>query len=132
MNQSKSLLLVVSVVFGAFGCGGTNSATVDDSMKPALQDFAQFLGALPSDGVKPPKKLAEFLPLEPMAPMSAEFIKNGKLVYYWGSGLKTGGQSIIAHEKDAETSGGWVLLEDGSVKKLTSEQFSAAPKAAKK
>jgi len=132
MNQLKSLVLMVSVVFGTFGCSGSKSSTVDDSMKPALQDFAQFLGALPSDGVKPPKKLAEFLPLEPMAPMSAEFLKNGKLVYFWGAGLKTGGQSIVAYEKDVETSGGWVLLEDGSVKKLTSEQFSTAPKAGKK
>ncbi len=101
-------------------------------MEPALKDFSQFLGALPSDGVKPPKKLAEFLPLEPMAPMSAEFLKDGKLVYYWGSGLKTGGQSIVAYEKEADTAGGWVLLEDGTVKKLPSEQFSAAPKAGKK
>ena len=132
MTQLKSILIVVCVLFGAFGCSGSKSGTVDDSMEPALKDFAQFLGALPSDGVKPPKKLAEFLPLEPMAPMSAEFIKDGKLVYFWGSGLKTGGQSIVAHEKGAEASGGWVLLEDGSVKKLTSEQFSAAPKAGKK
>ena len=132
MNRLITLLIMIGVVFTTSGCGGSGTKKFDDSMKPALLDFAQLLGSLPSDGIKPPKKLSEFLPLEPMAPISAEFIKNGEIVYFWGAGLKTGGQAIIAYEKKAEAAGGWVLLEDGSAKLLTSAEFAAAPKATKK
>jgi hypothetical protein len=101
-------------------------------MKPALEDFGQFLTTLAPDGVKPPKKLEEFLPREPMAPIAAEHLRNGKLVYFWGTDLKAGGQSIVAYEKGTDTTGGWVLLEDGKVKKMTSEDFAKAPKPTKK
>jgi hypothetical protein len=128
----KRILLLVLVTCIQLGCGNPNAVSSDDAMKPILQDFGQFLVSTGYDGVKPPKKLQEFLPYEPMAPMAAEPLKDGRLVYYWGAGLKTGGSAIIAYEKDAESKGGWVLLEDNSVKKLTSEQFATASKAGKK
>jgi hypothetical protein len=125
-----SLLFFLSL--GLSGCSNSNTDSVDDPLKPALEDFAQFLKALPSDGVKPPKKLEEFLPREPMAPVAAEYLQNGKLVYFWGTDLKAGGQSVVAYEKGTDSTGGWVLLEDGKVKKMTSEEFAKAPKPSKK
>lgn len=124
MILSTSLLCFI-------GCSGAKSVQGDDALRQALLDFAQFLQALPSDGVKPPKKMAEFLPREPMAPIASEYLQNGKLVYIWGSGLSPDGQKIIAYEKAVETTGGWVLLENGTVEKMSSEAFSAAPKAGK-
>ncbi len=126
MNRIAILaLMAVSLV----GCSGGGTAKVDDSLKPALQDFAQFLESIAGDGVKPPKKMSEFIPNEPMAPIASEYLQNGKLVYFWGAGLVKGGQRIIAYDKSVESSSGWVLLEDGTVKEMTSEAFAAAPKA---
>jgi hypothetical protein len=131
MNYLLSCAILGFSLLGFVGCSGTKSVQGDEALRQALQDFAQFLEALPSDGVKPPKKMAEFLPREPMAPIAAEYLQNGKLVYFWGAGLSPDGQKIIAYEKAAETSGGWVLLENGTVQQMTSEAFSAAPKASK-
>lgn len=127
--MNRSLLVLALLIFA--GCSGGSEKKFDDSMKPALLDFAQFLEAIPGDGIKPPKKMSEFIPLEPMAPVAAEHLQSGKLVYIWGAGLVKGGSKVIAYEKAVESAGGWVLLEDGTVKEMTSEQFAAAPKAGK-
>jgi hypothetical protein len=38
---------------------------------------------------------------------------------------------VVAYEKKAETEDGWVLLQDGSVKRMTAAELQAAPKANK-
>jgi hypothetical protein len=122
-------LFLSIVVVSTIGCGGGSGGPVDGPVRIALEDFSQFLQALPSDGLKPPKRMAEFMPLEPMAPVAGEYLHNGELVYFWGAGLVDGGESIIAHQKDAGASGGWVLLENGKVLYMSAEEFAAAPKA---
>lgn len=130
-SMRRGILAVALVCISVLctGCSSSSAPNSDDTMKMALQDFAQFLEALPGDNIKPPKKLAEFIPLEPMAPVASEYLQNGKLVYFWGTGLNKSGNKIIAYEKDVETESGWVLLEDGTVQKMTSAVFSSAPKA---
>lgn len=121
-------LLVGFVTSATLGCKG-NKVDSSEKLRLALVDFRQFLESLESDGVKPPKKMAEFLPVEPMAPVASEYIKSGELVYAWGSGLSSSGNQIIAFEKGAETNGGWVLLQNGEVQNISSEQFGASAKA---
>ena len=56
----------------------------------------------------------------------------------WGSGVQgegeaaAGGGEVVAYEKDVPASGGYVLLTSGQVKKMTADEFQAAPKAGKK
>lgn len=111
------------------GCGGTKSGPVDQPMRIALEDFAQFLKNLPTDNLKPPKDIASFMPLEPMAPVAAEYLVSGELVYFWGADLAASGDRIIAHQKTLDADGCWVLRESGKVEKLTADQFAQAPKA---
>ena len=113
----------------AVGCGGSGELQTADQEKAALEDLAQFLKNLPAEGKKPPARMAEFEPLEPMAPMASESLRNGKMVYLWGAGLADGGTAVVAYEKRAETESGWVLLQDGSVKQMTAAEFKASPKA---
>jgi hypothetical protein len=130
MKSLLQLIPCLAVSLVVLGCGGSSErkGTVDDPGKGAIEDFAQFLKNLPADGKKPPTKMAEFIPLEPMAPVAGEFLKNGSLVYFWGNGIGSG-STIIAHEKKVPTEGGWVLLQDGTVKKMSADEFKTAPKA---
>jgi hypothetical protein len=64
-----------------------------------------------------------------MAPVAAEYLVNGELVYFWGANLADGGDRVIAHQKDIAANGGWVLLENGKVVRMTPETFEQAPKA---
>jgi hypothetical protein len=132
MRISAALTAVVLVLAPLTGCGGGNarSGASVDSGKAGLEDFSQFLKNLPADGKKPPAKMADFTPLEPMAPVAGDMLKTGSLVYIWGSGIGTG-SAVIAYEKKVETEGGYVLLQDGTVKKMTADEFKAAPKAKK-
>lgn len=123
-----SLILACQLVL-ASGCGGGSGGPVDEPLRLAMEDFGQFLKSIEGDGVKPPRKMQDFIPLEPMAPIAAEYLQNGELVYFWGVGLNESGERIIAHQKGAETNGGWVLLENGKVQSLSAEDFSAASKA---
>jgi hypothetical protein len=122
-------LSILCVVLGLVGCGGTKSGPVDQPMRVALQDFGQFLKNLPTDNLKPPKDIATFMPLEPMAPVAAEYLVSGELVYFWGADLVEGGDRIIAHQKTMDADGCWVLRESGKVEKLTADKFAQAPKA---
>lgn len=121
---------VTGLVIGVLiGCGGGSGNANKEQIQLALEDFSQFLKNLPTDDAKPPKNMEEFIPREPMAPMAAEGLSNGELVYLWGEDLRDGGESIIAFQKDAETNGGWVLLQNGNVLRMTPEKFKITPKA---
>lgn len=125
----RGLTTAVLVAVAAIGCGGSDRPTSVDQEKAALEDFAQFLKGLPAEGKRPPARMSEFEPLEPMAPMASESLRNGKMVYLWGAGLVDGGNAVVAYEKKVETESGWVLLQDGSVKTMTADEFKTAAKA---
>lgn len=134
LNQPARLvffwvLCVMIPILGLVGCGGSKSGPVEEPLRLALEDFAQFLKNLPTDNLPPPKDIAAFMPLEPMAPVAAEYLVNGELVYFWGANLADGGDRVIAHQKDIAANGGWVLLENGKVVRMTPETFEQAPKA---
>ena len=122
-------LLVLSPFFVIAGCGGSKSGPVEEPLRLALEDFAQFLKNLPTDNLAPPKDIDTFMPLEPMAPVAAEYLVSGELVYFWGTSLVDGGDRVIAHQKDIAANGGWVLLENGKVVRMTPQTFEQAPKA---
>jgi hypothetical protein len=116
------------------GCGGPDTPAVvstDEASKRMVEDYVYFLKQLKDDNKKAPSNKNEFLALEAMAPMSGPAITNGSFIVIWGQGLGTT-KDIIAYEKKVETEGGYVLLQDGTVKKMTADEFKSAPKAAKK
>jgi hypothetical protein len=55
---------------------------------------------------------------------------NNEIVYQWGARIDpAGGETVLAYEKKAPSEGGWVLMQDGTVKQITADEFKAAPKA---
>jgi hypothetical protein len=110
------------------GCTSASTISTDDARKLALEELGRMLKALPEDGRKPPTKLAELEPIEPMIPLAGPMIRNGDINYVWGAAYIAGGKNLIAYEKSAPTDGGYVLLEDGSVKKMSASEFQSAPK----
>jgi hypothetical protein len=124
---------VVAISVGlAAGCGGSNSGTViDTGGKAALEDFGAMLKSLADEGRKPPARLAELEAVEPIIPVGGPAIRSGDIVYYWGAGYAAGGNQVVAYEKKVPTDGGYVLLQDGSVKEMSASEFQSAPKAKK-
>ena len=59
-------------------------------------------------------------------------INSNEIVYIYGTGFEAGSNKVVAYDKQAETAGGLVLLQDGTVKQMTADEFKAAPKGGKK
>jgi hypothetical protein len=125
-------LLTTALAFGA-GCGG--SATVDPqdqgpSSKDALEDLAALLKASAEEKKRPPANLAGLEPYEGVFLSATLGIHQKRIVYLWGTAL-TGGTAVVAYDANVASAGGFVLLQDGTVKQMTVEEFQAAPKAKK-
>jgi hypothetical protein len=122
--------LAVGLLLGvaAGGCGGDKTAS-DPTGKGKLEEVGEMLKTLRATREKPPARLADLGRVEPFLPVSAEALRKGEIVYLWGVGLSSGSDKVLAYEKKAETEGGWVLLQDGTVKEMSADELKAAPKA---
>lgn len=131
------LLAPTALVVLLAGCGGPvgNTGPVGTGTptgKEALEDLERLLKSFDEKKQKPPAKLAAIEPVEPVYPGAYIGLVKGDIEYVWGAGLTAGSAAVLAHEKRADTDGGWVLLQDGTVKTMTAAEFAAAPKAGKK
>ena len=116
------------------GCGGgSNDATSSGqpSGKDALSDFASLLKELKVAGKRAPLRVADLGDADATNPAGTGALTRGEITYFWGNGIGEG-QAVIAYGKEVPTAGGFVLLQDGTVKTMTAAEFAAAPKAAKK
>jgi hypothetical protein len=130
--MSRTLWAVVAMagIGLAAGCDSKDTAgALAVEGKGALQEVADMLRTVANEGKKPPAKMSDLEPVDPYLPTAGAKIRNGELVYVWGAGLASGGTQVIAYEKKAETEGGWVLLQDGTVKKMSASEFQSAAKA---
>lgn len=126
---------VLALSLFAFGCGGgvdSSGIATGPTEEATLQDLSVLLKSLAEQKKKPPTKLAELDAYEAIYMAAYKGVESKSVVYLWGNGVVAGGKAVIAYDAKVEASGGYVLLEDGTVKKMTAAEFAAAPKAAKK
>lgn len=133
MIRSRLILLACSIVM-ALGCGSSTNSTAPQlpSEESSLQDLAAMLKLIAEQKKKPPSKVADLDAYEPLFMSAYKGITSNKIVYVWGNGIVSGDTEVIAYETAAESAGGYVLLKDGTVKKMSAAEFSSAKKAAKK
>jgi hypothetical protein len=81
---------------------------------------------------RPPARLNQLEPWEPIYVNGYAAVNEGQVVVRWGQPLGTGKGAvpgILAYEKDTPAQGGFVLFQDGTVWHMTAEEFNAAPRA---
>ena len=87
-QTSITILLFVVVFVLATGCGEvTKTPAQQPTSKERLEEVAQMLKIVAQDKKKPPNSVAELDPVEPLIPMTVQQIKNGEIVYIWGTTL---------------------------------------------
>lgn len=112
---------------GPSGGGGTPSG------KEAITSLADMLKDFAARNAKPPGRIADVEAVEPVFPGAYIGLKREDIVYSWGNGINAANPgTVIAHEKTAESAGGWVLMQNGDVKQMSADEFKAAAKPAKK
>jgi len=128
-------LLVTSLAH--VGC--SSGAGSDEATPPevaALNEVGDMLRAV--DSPKPPATLADLSSSASFYSRGYEAVKSGEIVVVWGAKMAGEGdassgnapKAVIAYEKKTPSDGGYVLLQDGTVEQMSSEQFGTAPKAA--
>ena len=82
-----------------------------------------------------PKGVQDLSAYGPGFPAAEVFLQNGAIVYAWGSKIShdaDAGTTVIAYESKTPKEGGLVMMQDGSVKTRTADEFSSAKVAGKK
>lgn len=125
------LFFAVSLV--ALGCtsdDGPSAASGTPSAKQSLTDLVSLLNHLKSENKKPPARLADIQPIEPLFQGAYLGLARDEIVYVWGAPIDPAGSNkVLAYEKAAESTSGWVLMQDGSITAMEAADFKAAPKA---
>lgn len=112
--------------------GTGTSSTQGPVTNDALSDLKTLLEAVKSGQQKAPKSAAEMAAIEPMYPAAGAFIQNGSIEYVWGTALASGpdaGKRMVGFETKAAKEGGFVLLQDGTLKEVSAAEFGGLEKA---
>ncbi len=138
MAQALRVLTIALLPVLGAGCSGSGGSGDQAPQQATLQDVADMIRATTQPNGHGPAKLADLNRVRDMFPRGYEAVKSGEVVVLWGAGLMgegdigKGGGEVVAYEKDAPASGGYVLLTSGETKKMSAAEFNAAPKAGKK
>jgi len=134
LREVWTLVIVVLTLF-PLGCSSTESTSAPTgapSAKESLTDLVSLLNHLKSENKKPPARVADIEPIEPLFQGAYLGLVRGEIVYLWDTTIDPGGaDKVLAYEKAVESGSGWVLMQDGSLKTMEASQFKAAPKATK-
>lgn len=126
-----------AAVLGLAGCGGGRPPASDGpggtpTGKEGLTNLYHLLKGFEDQKKAPPARIADVEKVEPLYPGAYIALVQKTIVYSWGAPLNAAnGGTVLAHEKDVPTAGGWVLMQDGTVKKMTADEFKAAKMATK-
>lgn len=134
---------ILAVTLGlTSGCGtGTAVAEADKSMEAqGLRNLGAMYRAASESLSRPPKTIAELRKAEAQVPGGFSDIGETNVAIYLGvtlpaasSGPAEGAsETVLAYDRMTPHQGGYVLLLDGSVKRLTAAEFKAAKKAGPK
>lgn len=141
MVQRFALLLVtLGPVFAATGCSSSGGQGPEQTPEQqVLAEVADMLRATTQPNGRGPTKLADLNAVKSLYTRGYDAVKSGQVVVLWGTNsmkgegdIAKGGGEVVAYQKDVPTSGGFVLLSSGEIKKMTAAEFGAAPKAGKK
>lgn len=130
MPARKCLLLVAASI--VLGCGREPLPPPAPSAEEGLKEMAKVYEYIEYSKLTVPQKPEDFRSYWDSMQGSFDRVQQGELVVAFGIGRSTApgaGSQILVYEKNAPTSGGAVLLRDGTVKQLSAAEFAAAPKA---
>ena len=136
MKSLRRLAVLAALLGFAVGCSSSGGS--GGSIDPTEAVFVE-LADLLRTGTKPPTKIQELAQHESMFPKAYQAVKSGEVAVLWGTPMMDEGDAasgkagmLVAHEKTASSAGGWVLMTNGQVKKVSSGEFESLPKGGKK
>jgi hypothetical protein len=114
------------------GCGTNSGGGTESVEQLSIAQIGQIFRAYQKGQRPPPKELKDLLRMEQGYPAGIGSLKNKEVLVYWGAGLSDASgaaSTVLAYHKDVPEKGGEVLMQDGTARKMTADEFKAATKA---
>lgn len=128
-------LFAATLVLAGCSSQPTQPAGAVPGGEAVLNEVAGLIRLYSGETGQGPKKAADLAKYETGHPLGYRAVQSGEVVVMWGAKIggegeaASGPKDVIAFEKKVPTDGGWVLLQNGTVKQMTADEFKAAPKA---
>lgn len=132
--QRNCLLLLIVLFASSCSKNSTEDSDPANPIKFRLSEIYWLYDLHAREKSRAPTRIADFQAFEQSYPHGLQTLKTGDVVVYWGYDMRNkseGDALILAYEKAVPTDGGWVVLTNSEVKKMSADEFHAAAKAKK-
>lgn len=121
-----------AILCAVLGCGGSGAR--DQSSGPTPQQtadsVAEMLKEYNATAKKAPTGVGDLADATAAHPLGHAAVMSREYLVVWRAPISaSGGGAVLAYHKDAPTAGGYVVMQDGTVKQMSAEEFKSAPKA---
>jgi len=128
--------VVTLVCLGGCSSSRNDSGGAGPDGSDTLREVGGLVSAHTGEQKRGPQKIADLARYEAGYPLGFEAVKSGNVVVVWGAkmtieegGGTSGTTDVVAYEKKVPSEGGLVLLQNGTVKQMTADEFKSTPKA---
>jgi hypothetical protein len=129
---ARAFPLLAALLLGCGGSGGSSDNAAGPSASDKVSDVAAMLKEHSEATKKAPNSLADLTDAPASHPVGHAAVASGEFVVVWKAPVSASGSgAVLAYHKDVPTAGGSVVMQDGSFKTMTADEFKAAPKAKK-
>ncbi len=132
LSQLTVLLLLMA------GCSYTasNNKVTEPRTVDCLREVGELLSLHAGQFQRGPTKASDLARYEQGYPLGYQAVASGDIIVVWGAimpgeGEQTGSDVIVAYERETPTNGGFVLLQNRHICRLTAAEFASARKFGK-
>jgi hypothetical protein len=135
-----SVVCGVAVLSCILACGGVRQAAAKAKRANDMAQVGMAYHSFWASNPKGPADANEFATfvqkMDPSMAGLAGQIRSNQIVLYYGVKMpgdfpKGANNTVLGYESKVPSSGGWVIMGDGSVKEMTAAEFGNAPKPSK-
>ncbi len=126
MHRRRTWILVLALALPACSSTATPPAPPPPDATEALKELGEVYKYRAAQQTAPPTKLADLDEQQASLNNAWPLIESGAVVVVWRVGYSSSSSDVLAYEKDAATSGGTVLLRNGTTRTMTAAEFQAA------
>jgi hypothetical protein len=123
------LAAVLTAIF-PIGCGPSTSGP--ESMEQLkIAQVGQLFHIFQKGAKPPPQGIKDIESMRSNLTAAVASIRSKEVLVYWGTGFSDAPEAastVLAYHRDVPEKGGEVLMQNGKARKMTAEEFKAAPK----